>query len=184
MPASLLTALPPFGPLPDQTHFLAAWETRTVAEGEFLSEAGAVCQELFFVQRGVLRIVGRSVRGKEITHSFRQEGQLCTLFTSFDQQVPTPYRIQAACPARVLVISKTRLAALYEQLPSLAAVFTRFTQQQLAEKLQLHRAYLGQDAAARYQTLLAHQPAVARRVPQHMLASYLGITPPVAQPPA
>jgi CRP-like cAMP-binding protein len=179
MGTSLLDAFPPFGLLSpaDQQQLLVAWEERTVVEGEFLSEAGAICQQVFFIQQGVLRLVARRPRGQEVTHSFRREGQLCTVLTSFEQQVPTPLRIQAACPARVLAIDKSRLDQLLQQIPALPGLFAQLIRQELLDKLTTQRAYLGLDAQARYQVLLLHQPEVASRVPQHMLASYLGITP-------
>lgn len=92
MSAALLDALQPFGPIPaaDQAPLLAAWDERAVAEGELLCAAGTVCQELFFVQQGVLRLVARPPRGRDVTHSFRREGHFCTLLASFEQQVPTP----------------------------------------------------------------------------------------------
>ncbi len=114
MLTSFSAALQAVGPVPvaDAQEFVAAWETRPVAEGEFLFRAGRICQELFFVQAGVVRIVARSAQGKEITHSFRRDGHLCTLLASFEQQVPTPLSIQAACEARVLAIGKARLDQL------------------------------------------------------------------------
>lgn len=179
MSASLLAALQPSGYLSaaDQNHFAAAWQCRSAAEGELLFRAGPACPELFFIEQGVLRIVARPRPGKDITHSFRHEGQLCTVLSSFDAQTPTTLSIQAACAVQVLAISRAQLEALYQQLPPLRALFGQFTQQQVVEKLEIHRAYLGQDAAARYETFLARQPEVARRVPQQMVASYLGVTP-------
>jgi hypothetical protein len=179
MSISLLTYLQEFGAVPpaDQATLLAAWHRRTAAEGEWLTASDAVCEELFFVEQGVLRLVDQSGPGQEVTHSFRSEDQLCTLLTSFERQEPTHLRIQAACPVQILAISHTRLAALNQQLPYLPEVFQCLVRHELAEKLAMQRAYLGQDAAARYRTLLARQPEVARRVPQRMLASYLGITP-------
>lgn len=179
MLTSFSAALQAGGPVPeaDAEEFVAAWETRPVAEGEFLFRAGRICQELFFVQAGVVRIVARSPQGQEITHSFRRDGHLCTLLASFEQQVPTPLSIQAACAARGLAIGKARLDQLCQQLPAVADWFRQLTQQQVREKLQMHRAYLGLDAATRYQTFLAGQPEIAGRVPQRLIASYLGITP-------
>ncbi|AMR27977.1 hypothetical protein A0257_13355 [Hymenobacter psoromatis] len=179
MASSLLAAFQPFGAIPaaDQAQFLLAWASRPVAEGEALSEAGASCQELFFIEQGVLRLVAHPAQRKEVTHSFRQAGQLCTVLASFEQQVPTPLRIQAACPAHVLVISKVRLEALCQQLPYLPGLFAQLIQHELLAKLHLQRSYLGQDAAARYETFLRCQPEIARHVPQRMIASYLGITP-------
>lgn len=179
MDALLLTSFPPFGLLAPavQQQLLDAWQVRTVAEGELLSEAGAVCREAFFIQQSVLRVVARPPRGRKITHSFRREGQFCTVLASFEQQVPTPLGIQAACPARVLAIDKARLDGLTRQIPRLAGLFAQLIRQELLDKLHTQRTYAGHDAQARYQLLLQHQPEVAHRVPQHMLASYLGITP-------
>lgn len=176
---SLVDAFPPFGLLSPaaRQQLEAAWEVRPVAEGESLSEAGSICREAFFIEQGVLRVVAQPPGGREVTHSFRREGQFCTVLASFEQQVPTPLRIQAACPARVLAINKDRLDALTQQLPSLAGLFAQLIRQELLDKLHTQRAYAGLDAQARYQLLLRHQPEVAQRVPQHMLASYLGITP-------
>ncbi len=177
MLTSLLTALQAVAPLPlaDHAPLLAAWDCRTVAEGELLSQAGTVCQELFFIQQGVLRLLGPP--GKAVTHSFRQAGQFCTVLTSFEQQVPTSLCIQAACPAQVLAIHQTHLAALGHRLPYLPGVLAQVSRQALLEKLDTQRAYAGQDAAGRYRTFLQRQPDIARCVPQHMIASYLGITP-------
>ena len=181
MSATLLAALQPFGadalPAPALAQFAAAWESRTAAEGEFLFAGGPAGPELFFIEQGVLRIVARPAGGREITHSFRHEGHFCTLLAGFEEQQPTALRIQAACPARVLAIGRAGLEAAYQQLPPLRALFGQLTRRQLAEKLALQRAYLGQDAATRYATFWARQPAVAGRVPQRMVASYLGITP-------
>ncbi|NML65548.1 Crp/Fnr family transcriptional regulator [Hymenobacter sp. RP-2-7] len=178
MSASLLACLRAFGPIPlaDEAPLLAAWHPRPAGEGEWLTAPNTVCEELFFVVQGVLRITD-GTGPRETTHAFRTQGQLCTLLASFERQEPSPLRIQAACPAQVLAISHARLAALSQQLPYLPALLQRLIQHELLAKLTLQRAYLGQDAAARYRTLLARQPEVARQVPQRMLASYLGITP-------
>ena len=179
MSASLLTCLQPYGSIPpaDLAALLAAWHRREVAEGEYLTAPNAICEELFFVEEGVLRLVDQSGPRLEVTHSFRSEGQLCTLLTSFERQVPSHLRIQAACPTVVLAISHARLAALNQQLPWLPELLQHLMRHELLEKLLLQRAYLGQDALGRYHTLLTRQPEVARRVPQRMIASYLGITP-------
>ena len=178
MSASLLACLHPYGPVPAADHaaLLAAWHRREVAESEYLTAPYAVCEELFFVEQGVLRLVD-AAGPAEVTHSFRSAGQLCTLLASFERQVPGTLRIQAACPARVLAISRAQLAALGRQLPWLPGLLQRLIGHELHAKLALQRAYLGQDAAGRYHTLLARQPEVARQVSQRMVASYLGITP-------
>lgn len=179
MSASLLTALQHVGPVPaaDHDRILSVWQPRTVADGEFLVRAGSPCAELFFVREGVLRILGQPLRGKEVTFGFMQEAQFCTILASFLQQLPNPNSIQAACPTEVLAISRTGFDSLCRQFPYLSSLFMQLIQQTLLEKIQTRQLYLGQDAATNYDLFLTQQPDVARRVPQHMIASYLGVTP-------
>ena len=179
MYASLLHCLQLAGPLTaaDQLLIEQAWEIRPVAEGDILAVPGQVCHELFFILEGVLRIVVPQASGKEMTHFFLKENQFCTILTSFTTRQPAVEGIQAACAGRVLAISRTRLEALYGQVPSLQALLMQLMQQGLLDKIALRREYLGQDSATRYRQFLLRQPAVAQRVPLADVASYLGITP-------
>jgi CRP-like cAMP-binding protein len=179
MVSSLLTCLQRVGSLPASDHdqLLQVWQPRSVAAGESLLVAGTVCHELYFVEQGILRLVAEPLRGPAITQFFVPENQFCTVLASFESQLPADKSIEAVTAARVLVLSKMRLELLQRQLPYFSSLLARLIQQGLLTKLHLRQAYLGQDAATRYQTLLQRQPEVAYRVPQHMLASYLQVTP-------
>ena len=89
---------------------------------------------MFFIVKGVLRIMAVNDAGKEVTHFFLKENQFCTILNSFNSQVPANESIQAACDAEVLVISRHRLDILYEQLPYLKSLITTVTQQTLLDK--------------------------------------------------
>lgn len=179
MPASLLACLQAAGPIPaaDQALILAAWQPRAVSEGETLFAAGHICQERFFIEEGVLRIMLQQASGKEVTHFFLKEGQFCTILHSFENQVPAAESIQAACATRVQAITRARLEALCQELPYLRAYLSQITQQALLEKIQTRNAYLGLDSTTRYELFLRQQPDIALRVPLADVASYLGITP-------
>jgi CRP-like cAMP-binding protein len=149
---------------------------RCVPENEVLVRPGQVCQELFFIVRGVLRIVGQHESGTETTYFFLKDNQLCTILDSFTNQVPAAEGIQAACPTEFLVLPRQALLALYAQLPYLQGLIDLITQRTLLDKIQLRNQYLGESAAARYQKFLLRQPDIALRVPLRDVASYLGIT--------
>ncbi len=179
MSISLLTCLQRFGTIPAADHdlLLQSWHPRSVAADAYLQQAGTVCQELYFLEQGVLRLLTEPLRGPAITQFFVREGQFCTVLASFESQTPVDKSIQAVSDGQVLALSKTSLTILGQQLAYFPALLARLIQQGLLDKLHLRQAYLGQDAAARYETLLWQQPEIAHRVPQNMLASYLGITP-------
>src|SRR5205085_5487867 len=115
MPDALVSFLQQVSPLPDsdQNLITLAWSSRSVKEGGVLSVAGKICQEIFFIKQGVLRIVVQQESGKEVTHFFLKENQFCTILHSFTNQLPATEHIQAACDSEILAISRQQLDALY-----------------------------------------------------------------------
>lgn len=168
-----------FRHLPDEDQALIteAFTYKEFHEGDYLFKAVKVCQEYFFILDGILRIVVRNEKGNEVTHYFLKENQFCTILNSFNNLVPAQESIQAACPVKVLSVTKTNLQALYQKIPYLKALIDEIAQKALLDKINLRNAYLGQDSTARYNNFLIRQPEIATRVQLTDIASYLGITP-------
>lgn len=164
-------------PEEDEALILDAFEKRSFEEGEPLFLGGHVCRQLFFILSGVLRIVVRNDKGAEVTHYFLKENRFCTILKSFREGTVAEESIQAACPAEVRAVSKTRLLEVYQKLPYLSAMIDQIIQQGLIEKIDIRNAYLGMDSATRYRVFLARQPEIALKVSLSDIASYLGITP-------
>jgi CRP/FNR family transcriptional regulator, anaerobic regulatory protein len=161
----------------DQQLIITAFSGRCYKEGAPLFQSGHICKEMFFICKGVLKIIVQNEKGNEVTHFFLKENQFCTILNSFNNQIQAEENIQAACDAEVLVISKSKLLLLYEKLPYLKSLFDQITQQALLDKIQIRNSYLGQDSSTRYRLFLTQQPDIALRVPLSDIASYLGITP-------
>jgi CRP-like cAMP-binding protein len=155
----------------------AAFVSKQFKEGDSLFESGKVCREMFFICKGILRIMATNEKGNEVTHFFLKENQFCTILNSFNNLIPAEESIVAACDAEVMVISKGKLEQLYVELPFLKELITQITQQALLDKIQIRNSYLGQDSSTRYQLFMMRQPEIALRVPLSEIASYLGITP-------
>ncbi|MES2275143.1 MAG: Crp/Fnr family transcriptional regulator [Bacteroidota bacterium] len=174
----LISYLQLFRPIPeaDGQHIAAAFKHRVLKEGDTLFNGG-ICRERYFICRGILRIMVNTEDGRQVTHYFLKENQFCTILNSFNEQVPTGELIQAACDAEVLVTTRDRLLALYDQVPYLKALMDQIIQQALLDKIRIRNAYLGHDATAQYKLFLIQQPDIATRVPISDIASYLGITP-------
>lgn len=175
----LLNYLQLFQPIPEEDRSLIAssFGHRAVQEGDDLFKGGKVCREMFFIIKGVLRIVVTNDKGIRVTHYFLGENQFCTILASFNNGSPAEESIQAACDAEVLAITRPGLLALYEKIPYLKELIDLITQQRLLDKIQLRNAYLGLDSSARYRLFLLRQPDVALRVSLQDIASYLEITP-------
>lgn len=179
MDTPLLDYLQLFRPLPeeDKTLLLEAFEKRTFKEGDTLFRGGQVCREMFFVNKGVLRILASNAKGQDVTHYFLGENQFCTILQSFNNGVMAEETIQAACDAEVMVVSRTALLELYGRISYLQGLIDQITQQRLLDKIQIRNAYLGQDAVTRYKLFMMRQPDIALRVSLKDIASYLEITP-------
>ena len=145
-------------------------------KGDYLFYPNHICRELFFVCKGILRIIVQNENGNEVTHYFLKESQFCTILKSFNNETRGAEGIQAACNAEVLAISKSRLLDLYGKLPYLKSLIDQITQQALLDKVELRNSYLGHNSTARYKLFIMQQADVAMRVPLSDVASYLGIT--------
>jgi CRP-like cAMP-binding protein len=154
-----------------------ASEERRVSEGEYLLRPGHTARELFFITGGILSIVVEHATGRDATCYFLKENHFCTILESFHQQVPAEEGIRGACAAEVVVFRRDNLLALYERLPGLRNFVDQSANRTLLEKVKTRNAYLGLDAAARYQVFLERQPEIAGRVSLSDTASYLEVTP-------
>jgi CRP-like cAMP-binding protein len=149
---------------------------RKVIEGTVLLDEGQLCREMFFIIKGVLRIVSQNEKGNKMAYFFLKENQFCSILNSFNNNVPAIEGIEAACDAEIIVLKKQKLMSLYEKLPYLKELITGITTQALLDKIQVRNSYLGEDASLRYQNFLIRQPDIALRVSLSDIASYLGIT--------
>jgi CRP-like cAMP-binding protein len=154
-----------------------SFEPRFYKEGGQLFKGGNICRDLFFVCNGVLRIMVTNQNGVELTHFFLKEDMFCTILHSFNNEVPATESIQAACDVDVLAISKSKLLALYKQVPGLKELLDQIMQNRLLDKIQIRSAFLGADSETRYKLFMQQQPDIVLRVPLKDIASYLGITP-------
>jgi CRP-like cAMP-binding protein len=151
-------------------------ECRKVVEGDVLLDEGQICREMFFICKGVLRIVSQNEKGNKMAYFFLKENQFCSILNSFNNNVPAVEGIEAACDADIIVLKKQKLLNLYEKLPYLKELITGITTQALLDKIQVRNSYLGEDASLRYRNFLVRQPDIALRVSLSDIASYLGIT--------
>jgi CRP-like cAMP-binding protein len=149
---------------------------RKITEGDVLFTEGYICREMYFICKGVLRIVSQNEKGSKMAYFFLKENQFCSILNSFNNDIPAAEGIEAACDAEIIVIQKKKLLTLYQKLPYLEDLITGITTQALLDKIQVRNSYLGEDASTRYRNFLLRQPDIALRVSLADIASYLGIT--------
>jgi CRP-like cAMP-binding protein len=156
---------------------MSYFEPKHFKETEYLFNGGNVCKSLYFVVKGILRIVAINDRGLNITHYFIKERQFCTILDSFNNGNIAHDGIQASSSVDVLEINKKKFQKLCENLPFMAGLIDQINQQKLLEKIRLKNIYSGEDSINRYKLFLTEQPGIVHRVPLNHVASYLNVTP-------
>ena len=144
---------------------------------QYLLQEGDVCKVLAFIEKGALRLYRVNEDGTEHIVEFALDGWFMTDLYSFLTHEPSIYNIDAIEDSELVLI--TRSAS--DELRKLSAKYQEFIFQATSEAyIQLEQrvtSIISLDLAERYQNLLTHYPNIIERVPQHMIASYLGITP-------
>ncbi len=149
----------------------------TVQKGDPFIEAGKVSQRIAFVKEGVFRSLYYNRQGDDFTRYFIYEGRFIGDFQGFTDQLPAHEYIEAITDAVLLVIDLNTFKILEEKITIWPVLFARIHGFVAENKLKVASIMLNQDAKSRYIHFLNHYPGLANRVPQSMLASYLGITP-------
>jgi CRP-like cAMP-binding protein len=144
---------------------------------EFLQRAGEVARYAAFVATGCLRSYVIDGKGKEHIVQFAPETWWLADSTSLAGKMPSQYFYQAIEDSELLLIDPMSHAMLVRRLPSYALSFQIALQKHAAATDQLIVTSLTRTAEEKYLEFLQTYPSIASRVPQWMLASYLGLTP-------
>lgn len=138
---------------------------------------GEICTYNAFIEKGVLRSYSIDDKGNEHIVQFGFEGWWITDLSSYLTGVNSTYTIEAIEDSELLLLTTSAREDLMVQLPA----FERY------QRLLLQNAYIALQARVdsalnltaeeKYVRLTISYPNIIARVPQHMVASYLGLTP-------
>ncbi|SFT80887.1 cAMP-binding domain of CRP or a regulatory subunit of cAMP-dependent protein kinases [Lishizhenia tianjinensis] len=145
-------------------------------KGEFLLKEGQVSQNCFFVLEGVIREFHLQ-DGEEKTTAFYLEQESVNAFSSALDQTPAQQNLIAAEDTWVTVGSQSLELAMCQQIPRLEHIIRKEVEKNTGILQRDFAKFIASSPAQRYQNLLDSKPQLFQRVPQHQIASYLGITP-------
>jgi CRP-like cAMP-binding protein len=146
-------------------------------KGEFLLREGDTAKYGIFVASGCLRTYTIDERGKEHILQFSPEDWWTGDMDGLVNGTPSQYFIDALEDSEILLFDYTGLHKLGEYIPESAALYQVALQKSLTAKNQRIVSSLSATAEERYHYFLKTYPSLAQRLSQHMIASYLGITP-------
>jgi CRP-like cAMP-binding protein len=144
---------------------------------EFLSTPGIIPNEIFFINKGLIRVLITDSLGVEHTLHFAIENQFIADYSNFIQQKPALYTLQALEDTEVLILPRQAIDWGYknmkegQKLGRLIAEYYFIYQDDRIKNTYVRKP------KERYDNITSIFPNIHNRVPQHMIASYLGITP-------
>lgn len=161
----------------DLLHLLSYATIRHYKRLQPLSTSGAIPNEIFFITSGIIRVVITDSEGVEHTVHFGLENQFITDYSGYLLQQPAIYTLQALQDTTVIVLPRAAIDWGYTHLPQgqkLGRLVAEHYYIYLDQRIKNLYAYT---PAQRYASITEVFPDIHNRVPQHMIASYLGITP-------
>ncbi|MEM0962942.1 MAG: Crp/Fnr family transcriptional regulator [Bacteroidota bacterium] len=160
----------------------AAWMTERLASlglaaGAPYVQEGSVCRSVAFVSSGLLRVIAGH-DGDDRTTYFAVEGEFASDYGSFLTDAPSRLRIEAVEPTTLLLLSRETVHEAYDRFPWGDRLGRVIAERLFVEAHQRLVSFYLDSAEDRYLALQERQPDLLQRVPQHMIAEYVGVRPP------
>ena len=152
-------------------------QPKKIRKKQYLLQEGDVCKFIAFVEKGSMRSYTIDEKGNEHIIQFALEGWTISDLYSFLTSEPATYTIDALEDSELVLINKASHERLLETVPRYETYM----------RLQLTGAYIAMQRRLtsiislpleeRYASFTSVYPELVQRVPQHMIASYMGLTP-------
>ncbi|MCU7547607.1 Crp/Fnr family transcriptional regulator [Chitinophagaceae bacterium LB-8] len=150
---------------------------KKIRKRQYLLQEGEVCKMIAFVEKGALRSYSVDEKGNEHIIQFALEGWTISDLYSFLTGEPATYNIDALEDSELVLISKSAQEEILKKCPKYET-YTRLqvTGAYLAMQKRL-TSIISQPLEERYNSFINLYPDIVQRVPQHMIASYMGLKP-------
>lgn len=150
---------------------------RTLKKGEFLLMENQVCNEIVFIEKGILRSFFVNHKGDEITNCFAFENEFMASFASFITEEKAEENIQALADTELQVLGRKALQRLYESGFNWQETGRKMTELEFVNLQKRMVSFQKLSATQRYEELYQNHQKYLQLIPLQYLASYLGITP-------
>ncbi|NOT74917.1 MAG: Crp/Fnr family transcriptional regulator [Cyclobacteriaceae bacterium] len=153
------------------------FKTKTYLKGEFLVRPGDRCKNIFFIEKGLVRQFTIDSNDKEHIIHFSPENFLVSDRSSAYFNQPTEFFIEALEDTVVYIMDENFI----NKASDVSKLFREFNHRALHNNIRVMQKRINHlltaTAEERYLEFVKTYPSLYQRVPQWMIASYLGVTP-------
>lgn len=150
---------------------------KTYPKGTLLLSEGEICKHLLFVEEGLLKMYSIDKNGKEHIIQFAPERWIISDRNSLYFNEKSKYYIEAIEPTKVILLQNDFFNNIKKEYPNAAEDIELLLQKHIRNLQNRVHSLMAESAEERYLQFIKMYPNVLLRVPQWMVASYLGITP-------
>ncbi|MFM7730318.1 MAG: Crp/Fnr family transcriptional regulator [Flavobacteriales bacterium] len=161
----------------DREIILASFEFRKLEKKETLIESGELTRCVAFVLEGCLRSYSTDDNGFEHILQFAPEGWWITDMSGFVSQSKSSLDIEAIIPSEVMLLTRQNQLHLFDQVPILVRYFRILLENSLVSTRRRLMGNLSSQAKNRYLDFEKVYPGLEQKIPQKLIASYIGVTP-------
>ncbi|MCG2792691.1 MAG: Crp/Fnr family transcriptional regulator [Weeksellaceae bacterium] len=153
------------------------YEAKAVKKNEIILSEGEISDSTFFVEKGLLRMYSIDKAGKEHVIQFAPENWIISDTTSQLLNEKSRFYIEAIEESTIVVTKEGFFENLAKVYPDVAEKNQRLMFNHIKNLQNRVNSLISTTAEERYLEFLKKYPSLMLRVPQWMVASYLGITP-------
>jgi len=151
------------------------FEHKNLKKKTTLLQAGKTANEVYFIVNGCMRLFCEK-DGVELSTYFFTEQMFAGSYSSFISRKPSQHSIETLEDCQVLTLSYQALQELYVVFPKMNEFIRKSIEERFVVVHDLFTSYILNSPEERYLSLLKDRPDLLKRIPQHQIASFLGVT--------
>lgn len=151
-------------------------DVRTVKKGTLLLREGQFAQLNYFILDGLVRQYSIE-NGEENTSNFYSEKQWIFSFMSINEGEPSKHYLECMEDCTLVIGDENRGSTLMQRFPKFQELAMAILEKEIKSQQEGFMKFVKSTPEQRYTDMLTQRPGLPNRIPQYLLASYLGVKP-------
>ena len=160
----------------DLKKFLSKFEPVSLKKGDYFIREGQISRKVGFIVKGCM-LCSYNKDGNEFIDEFSLDNEFISDYNSFLTNSPADKDVKCLEDTELMVIGYDEMQELYTLNPVFEKVGRLMAEALFINWQQKAKSLMLDDAEARYLKLISRRPDLPHRVPQYLIASYLGVKP-------
>lgn len=161
----------------DKRLILSSFTKVELKKGELFLQQGNKCKHLGFLRKGLVRYFVYK-NGEESTFEFTKEGDFIADYSSFNKSCSSIQNIEAIEDCKISVINRKKLDTLFQTIANGNYIGRVILEHRFDVMVNQLLAVYMQNSEERYLKFVEDYASLSQRIPQYMIASYVGVKPP------